>query len=131
MLESICLADGVACQFSPAVVQVEFPLEIGKTWSFRSTVTSETFYCGFVAEVEVDEVEEITTPAGQFDTFRVFGKDRIYCRDTPPVGPTTPGWSSYWVWYASIKGKLVVVKEEYRNTFGSWMRRELLSAELK
>ena len=71
--KGICEPNGQACTFSPAWVWVDFPLGKGKTWSATSTVTGETFISEVAYQYRVEGVEEITTPAGHFDAYRVSG----------------------------------------------------------
>ncbi len=128
--KGICEPNGQACTFSPAWVWVDFPLEKGKTWSATSIVTGDTFISEVAYQYKVEGVEKITTPAGQFDAYRISGSERITSRSKGGAGPWY-GTSSFTDWVASINGKVRVIKSEYRNTFGEVYTRELMSAELK
>jgi hypothetical protein len=41
------------------------------------------------------------------------------------------GTSTFTNWIASIKGKVTIIKSDYRNTFGEVFTRELLAGELR
>jgi hypothetical protein len=130
--KGLCESNGQACTRSPPWMWVVFPLEKGKTWRATSTVTGETFVSDVVYEYKVDGVEEITTPAGRFETYRVSGSERITSRskEEGAWGPLT-GSSTFTNWIGSIKGKVTIVKTDYRNTFGEVYTRELLAAEVR
>lgn len=130
-VSGICLPNGQKCTFSPEWVWFNFPLEKGKTWSATTTVTGESFISETAYEAKVDGVEKITTPAGQFDAYKLSGIERIESRNKLSGGPIFHGTSNYSYWVASIKGKLVCVRNEYHNSFGEVMTRELLSTEFK
>lgn len=123
-LKGICFETGQTCEFSPREVWVDFPLEKGKRWSDRVTETGETFIVETTYQYNVEGVEKVNTPAGEFEAYRVSGSARI-----SRSGVLRTGNFTYWL--AAINGKLVRVKDEYTNTFGPFFTRELVSAELK
>jgi predicted dienelactone hydrolase len=127
---AICLANGQLCAWSPAMQYAEFPLEIGKTWSGKSIVTGETFVGEVTYQVKVDGIEKIATPAGQFDAYKVSASSRLSGTNKAGGAPWS-GTESYADWWATITGKAVVVRTEYKNSFGETYTRELVSAELK
>ena len=128
--KGICSPNGQACTFSPAWVWLDFPLEEGKAWSAASTVTGESFISEVAYQYKVEGVEKITTPAGQFDAYRISGSEHIKSRSKGGAGPWH-GTSSFTDWVASINGKVRAVKSEYHNSFGEVYTRELLAAELR
>lgn len=126
----VCLPNGERCSFSPAWVWVDFPLAKGKTWSGKTTVTGESFVSESEYETRVEGLESITTPAGRFDAYKLSGSERLTSRMKGMDG-AWQGSSKYAYWVASIRDKLVCVRNEYQNSFGASMTRELVSAELK
>lgn len=128
--KGICTSNGQACTFSPAWVWLDFPLEEGKTWSATSIVSGETFISETAYQYKVEGIEKITTPAGQFDAYRISGSERIKSRSKAGAGPWY-GTATFTDWVASINGKVRAVKSEYHNTFGELATRELLAAELR
>jgi len=123
-LKGMCFETRQACEFSPREVWVDFPLEKGKRWSDKATVTGETFTVETIYQYNVEGVEKINTPAGEFEAYRVSGSERINRQGVQRTGTFT-------YWLAAINGKLVRVRDEYMNTFGPFYTRELVSAELK
>jgi hypothetical protein len=128
--KGICFPNGQGCEYSPAFLRVDLPLETGKTWSGKMTITGEAFVGAVDYQKKVDGAETITTPAGQFDTYKVSASGRLNGK-LKAGGTPFSGSESYAGWWASIGGKAVVVKAEYKNTFGETVTRELVSAELK
>ena len=129
-LKGICLPNGQACEFSPGYAWVDFPLEKGRTWSGRMTVSGETFIAEIAYEMKVDGVEKIITPAGEFEAYRVSGSETIRSRGKTGAGPWY-GTANFRYWLAAINGKVVVAKDEYMNSFAEQFTRVLVSAELK
>jgi hypothetical protein len=129
-LKGACFPSGQVCEWSPGDRWADFPLEKGKTWSFTMTVRSAAFITEIASERKVEGVEQIETPAGQFEAYRVAAAERLTSRSTTGAGPYL-GMASFTYWLTSIKGKLVFVKNEYVNSFGETFSRELVSAELK
>ncbi|MBX9961948.1 MAG: hypothetical protein K2Y35_02750 [Burkholderiales bacterium] len=128
--KGICLSNGQACEFSPAYVWVTFPLEKGRKWSGTMKVTGETFISEVAYERTVEGIEKIKTAAGQFEAYRVSGSGRIKATDKNGTSPST-GKESNTDWFATINGKLVPVKTEYKNSYGERFTRELVAAEVK
>jgi len=129
-MKGVCLANGEQCEFSPGEAWVRFPLEKGKSWSSSMAVTGDTFYSETSQERKVLAVEKVTTAAGEFQAYKVSSTGRIKVRRKSGEGPWE-GTESATYWWTAIKGKLVLLKQEYQNSFGARSSRELLSAELK
>jgi len=123
-LRGICSPTGQQCSFSPGWMNFDFPLEKGKTWSFRATVRGETYRCEDSVEVSVDGVESVSVPAGRFDAFRATGTQRNTCGNWR-------GTARFTSWITAIKGKATVVKYEYANSAGDTATLALESVELK
>jgi hypothetical protein len=129
-LRGVCQGSGQACTWSPGDVWASFPLEKGKMWSETHTVTNEGFITEVVSERTVEAVEKIDILAGRFQAYRVSATEHYTSRSKVGEG-TYKGKGSMTYWVASIKGKVVLVKWEYGNTFGDRFERELTLAELK
>lgn len=129
-LRGVCQGSGQACTWSPGDVWASFPLEKGKTWSETHTVTNEGFVTEAVSERKVEAVETIDTLAGRFQAYRVSATEH-YKGKSKAGGNPFEGRGTMTYWVASIKGKVILVKWEYGNTFGERFERELTSAELK
>jgi len=123
-LRGICAPSGQQCSFSPGWMGVAFPLEKGKTWSFKATVKGETFLCEESVEISVVGVESVSVPAGRFDAFRATGTTLTTCGNRR-------GTAHFTSWVTAIKGKAVLVKSEYANSFGETATAALESVELK
>jgi hypothetical protein len=129
-MKGICIANSEACQFSPAERWVNFPLEKGKTWSNTMAVEGETFLSETTQQRKVEGVEKIKAQVGTFEAYRVSSSGLIKSRGKSGEGPWQ-GTESATYWWATIKGKLVLVKQEYENSFGARSSRELVAADLK
>ena len=125
LLKSICYANGQSCTFSPAVKFVDFPLEKGKKWKTTFTVTGQTFSAQVNSERKVETVEKVKTPLGELEAFRISHKGSIQGRDN--TGNNFSGREDGKDWFAVVNGKLVLLKMEYRNSFGEKSSRELVS----
>jgi hypothetical protein len=128
----ICIANSQACQFSPGERWVDFPLEPGRTWSSTFTTTGETFVSKMTQERKVEGLEKIETPAGEFQAYKVSSTGRGAWRlKWSREGPWNDVTESSTYWWTAIKGKLVLVKQEYENSGGARSSRYLVSAQLK
>jgi hypothetical protein len=127
--EGICLANGQRCTFTPAVPLVEFPLEKGRKWNAQYTVKGETFTADLAAERKVDKIEKVKVPAGEFEAYRISHSARI--KGTDAKGNVFSGKEDSREWYAVVNGKLLLVKVDYRNSFGEKFVREVVSVALK
>jgi hypothetical protein len=130
-MEGICISNNEACQFSPGERWVDFPLERGRTWSSTFTTTGETFVAEVTQERKVEGMERIKTPAGEFQAYRISSAGRIAWRRKWEEGRWNHITESSTYWWTAIKGKLVLVKQEYENSSGARSSRELVSAQLK
>jgi len=130
-VEGICISNSEACQFSPGERWVDFPLEIGRTWSSTFTVTGETFVGEDTQDRKVEGVEKIETPAGEFQAYRVVSSGRGVWWPKSGVFQRNQFTESSTYWWTAIKGKLVLVKQEYENSGGERSSRYLVSAQLK
>jgi hypothetical protein len=110
---------------------VRFPLEKGKTWTSSVSVTGQTFVAETKQERKVEGVEQITTPAGEFTAFKVTSRGEITARSRDLTQGPWEGRERSTYWWTTIKGKLVLVKQVYENSFGERASRELVAAELK
>jgi hypothetical protein len=130
-LKGVCLSRGEGtCEWSPGDLWATFPLEEGKTWSFTMRVTSAGFVTETASVRTVEAVEMLTTPAGQFQAYRVSAHERLVSMSRAGAGPYR-GTADFTYWLTSIKGKLVFLKNQYQNSFGEAFTRELVSVELK
>jgi len=127
--QGVCMSNGQPCTFSPALSLVEFPLEKGKKWAVNMTVKGETFTSQVESERQVEKVEKVKVAAGEFEAYRIAHSGRI--RGTDPKGAAFSGKEDGRYWVSTVNGKLVVVKSEYRNSFGEKFSEEMVSAALK
>jgi len=127
--KAMCESNGQACTFAPAVEWVAFPLEKGKKWKGATTVTGETFTSNVDYERRVEGIDKVKTAAGEYEGFRISYKGRFKGKDSK--GTAFSGKEDGTVWVGLISGKPVVLKSEYRNSFGDKAMMELQSAELK
>ena len=129
LTQGMCYSNGQQCTFSPALSLAEFPLEKGKKWTVAMTVKGETFLSQVESERQVEKVEKVKVPAGEFEAFRIAHSGRIRGSDAKGSGFSGKEDGRYWV--AVINDKAVIVKGEYRNSFGEKFSHELVSAAFK
>jgi len=127
--KAMCESNGQACTFAPATEWIAFPLEKGKKWKGATTVKGETFTADVEYERRVEGIDKIKTAAGEYEGFRISSTGRIKGKDSK--GAAFGGKEDGTVWVGLIAGKPVVLKSEYRNSFGDKSTMELQSAELK
>lgn len=127
----ICIANSQACSFSPGERWVDFPLEIGRTWSNTFVVTGETFVAEDTQERTVEGVEKIRTPAGEFLAYRVASSGRGAWWSKFGAGQRNHFTETATYWWTAINGKLVLVKQEYESSSGARSSRELVSVQLQ
>ena len=127
--QGLCLPNGQPCTFSPGVTFVDFPVAKGKKWTQSFAVKGETFTSQVQSDYEVDKVEKVKTPAGEFESFRISHKGLI--RGTDAKGAAFSGREDGRYWVTLVSGKLAVVKIEYRNSFGEKFTREATSIAYK
>lgn len=127
--QGLCLSNGQPCIFSPGVTFVDFPLEKGKKWTQSFSVKGDTFTSQVQSDYEVEKVEKVKTPAGEFESFRISHNGRIRGNDAKGASFSGKEEGRYWV--TLVNGKLAVVKIEYRNSFGEKVTREATSIGYK
>ena len=125
-----CFVSDQECEWSPGIPWAHFPLEQGKTWSRTGTVTNAGFVTEIVEKTTVESVEQVTTPAGRFQAYRMSTTGQLTSMSRAGAGPFR-GTEDFTYWLTSIKGKLVFLKSEYTDSFGYSYTLELVSAELK
>ena len=99
-------------RFDPPIVGVKFPLTVGDSWKSSYMVESATGKSKGDLEFKVTAREKMTTPAGEFDTFKIESSGWI----------TGVSWSGSWrlaqvQWFAPAIGR--VVRSEYKDFRGS------------
>jgi hypothetical protein len=130
-VRGMCFTNGEACEWMPGDVWADFPLQRGKSWSFKVTVTGETFISEQTSERKVVGFETVKTAAGEFQAFKVFAVEKIRFRPNTGAATWNEGTANFTYWLTTINGKLVFLKNEYKNSFGRTFTRELVSAELQ
>lgn len=130
VLSGLCLANGQQCRFEPGIHLLDLPLQKGRTWNNEFTVKGETFSARIKQERQVEKVEKIKTAAGEFEAYRVAAKSRI--QGTDKAGVSFAGNESLTEWWSvTPSGKVIMVKFDYRNSFGEKTTREVTAVELK
>ena len=113
---------------SPLRKLFDFPMFVGKKWKdeTRGITSISKMEATFVSDFQIEGVEEVTTTAGTFKTFKIFYKQTIV---SPPRGS---GWVRYWY---SPRVKMWVKREVEKTSFlravTSLQDAELISYELK
>ncbi len=130
-LEGICVANSEACRFEPGEAWVVFPLAKGAEWSHRMVVTGEKFVSEVTQQRKVEAVTRIETPAGQFTAWRVSMQGEIEARRRDDSQPPVKGTERATYWWSTVKGKLVLVRQQYENSFGARSSRELFTLDLR
>ncbi len=127
--KSVCLSNGQACVFSPGIQLMDLPLEKGRRWTTSFTAAGETFTSNVVQERQVDKVEKIRVPAGEFEAFKISVRGRITGVD--PKGNPYSGKEEITEWWSFLSGKPKLMRMEYRNSFGEKASAELISLSIK
>jgi hypothetical protein len=99
-------------KISPAGVGIKRPLEVGKEWRAEANATNMRSGAAFRADehAKVGGQEQITTPAGTFDTFRIDMTVRLI----NTMDQTKSSTWTYVVWYAPAINRWVRKKTEGR-----------------
>ena len=126
---AVCISNGQQCGFAPGIQVADFPLEKGKKWNTGFTVTGESFTADVAQERKVDKIEKVKVPAGEFEAAKVSFSGRI--KGTDGKGKPFSGREDGADWVAVVNGKAVIVKTEYRNSFGEKANLELASLNQK
>jgi hypothetical protein len=130
-LEGVCVANSEACRFEPGEAWVVFPLEKGAEWSHRMVVTGEKFVSEVTQQRKVEAVTAVETPAGQFTAWRISMRGEIEARHRDASQPPLKGTERATYWWSTVKGKLVLVRQEYENSFGARSSRELFAVDFR
>ncbi len=124
--------------YEPPMDKYEFPVSIAETWTSASMVTSEITTSGSysystedtyesISELEALHVEEVTVPAGTFETFVIWSKEMSeeYYGGSDPFFGSVPG--GYVLEYYSPDIGLPVKTEYYSDSRELTMSMELVS----
>lgn len=126
----LCLSNGQQCQFEPGIHLLDLPLQKGKKWNNEFTVKGETFTARIKQERVVDRMEKLKVAAGEFESFRINVKSQIQGSDKS--GNAFAGNESVTEWWTIVpSGKAVLVKLDYRNSFGEKATREVSALALR
>jgi hypothetical protein len=125
LTQGMCLSNGQQCAFSPGVKLAEFPLEKGRKWATSFTVKGETFTADVTQERQVDKIEKVKVPGGEYEAAKVSFNGSI--KGTDGKGKPFTGKEDGTDWIAIVNGKPMVVKTTYRNSFGEKATHELVS----
>lgn len=127
--KSFCLTSSEGCAFSPGVPIIQLPLEIDGAWTSAYTVTGKNFVNDATQERKVEKIEKVTVPGGVFECFRIARTGRFTGRNNK--GKTYSGTEEGIDWVSVIRGKAVLVKAIYKNSFGRQAVRELVSTTFR
>lgn len=126
----LCLSNGQQCQFEPGIHVLDLPLQKGKKWNNEFSVKGETFSARIKQERAVDRTEKLKVAAGEFESFRINVKSQI--QGTDKSGNSFAGNESITEWWTIVpSGKAVMVKLDYRNSFGEKATREVSALDLR
>ena len=104
---------------------LNFPLEVGKKWSFKYTFANKTNSGKGRVQLDAEVVayEKITVPAGTFDAFRI--ENRGFWNND---ASRNNGRTKMVYWYAPVAKS--VVRTEYEDGYNNWIR-ELVEFQLQ
>jgi len=88
-------------------------------------VKGESFTADVTQERQVDKIEKVKVPGGEFEAAKVSFSGRIKGADDK--GKPFSGKEDGTDWVAFVNGKTMVVKTVYRNSFGEKSTHELIS----
>ncbi len=123
--QGMCISNGQQCSFTPGVKFADFPLEKGKKWVTTFAVKGESFTADVTQERQVDKIEKVKVPGGEFEAAKVSFSGSIKGADAK--GKPFSGKEDGTDWVAFVNGKTMVVKTVYRNSFGEKSTHELIS----
>ena len=103
----------------------DFPLEKGKKWVTTFAVKGESFTADVTQERQVDKIEKVKVPGGEFEAAKVSFNGSIKGADAK--GKPFSGKEDGADWVALVNGKTMVIKTVYRNSFGEKSTHELIS----
>ncbi len=95
--------------YSPNDQTLQFPLSVGKSWSGSYVYTSGSWRTQCDREAKVVAIERVSTPAGDFDAFRI--EEKTLWQTSASVGGT--GVTRATAWYAPAAGR--IVKMDYQD----------------
>jgi hypothetical protein len=116
------------CSFSPGLQLLKLPLEVGKKWTTKFTVTGETFTSRVVQKRKVEKIEKVRVPAGEFEAFKIGFKGNF---SGHAGGSLFSGREKGADWVAIVGGKAIFVNSVYSNSFGEQASREMISTSAK
>ncbi len=129
LTKALSIASGVPCTYDPGAELLQFPLEKGKKWANKFSIKGPDFSAQVEGERVVEGVEKVKVPAGEFEAYRVGYTSRY--RGSTSKGFAFNGKDDSTIWYAISNGKLVAVKQEYKNSGGEKSTRELAAISYK
>jgi hypothetical protein len=95
--------------YEPSDGKLQFPLSVGKSWSGTYIYKNGTWEAHAERHAKVVGIEQITTPAGTFDTFRI----EQSVGWTGEFGNKGAGHISETDWYAPAVGR--IIKMDYQS----------------
>jgi hypothetical protein len=124
-----CLNSMVQCTFTPGNNWADWPLEKGKKWSNPTHVQGPTFEADLTKDHVVEGYEKVKVPAGEFAAYKISFTGKVKGRDSKGKGFSASEKGTYW--YTVLKGKAIMVKFVYQNTFPEKVTKELLMVNYK
>ena len=127
--QAVCLSNAQLCNFSPGLTFVDFPLEKGKKWTTAFTINAETYTAQITQERQVERVESIKVPAGEFETFKITYTGIVTGKDSK--GNAFRGKDEGINWVARVSDKLCIIKSTFKTSSGEKFGYELVSLSYK
>ena len=116
--------DGKITQtWSPRRVNLEFPLQAGKTWSGMAVLDTDRLTSEHAFTFKVIRQEQIIVPAGVFDTLRLEGTTK-YKSKLKKEGTSGEGANTFRYWYSPVVENNVALEFEETNWKGVISRKE-------
>lgn len=108
---------------------LQFPLEVGKRWHYRSdwTFHAKGSNGSLAVDVEVERVETVNVPAGEFAAFRLVARGRVSGHS--PIGSQYDAVTTTTYWYAPQAR--AIVKSVHHNPYLGTTTVELIRAALR
>lgn len=99
-------------KYEPTFAALHFPLESGKKWNWSGTILRKAQGQQFRSQIEVAVmgIEQVTVPAGSFDTFRL--EMSGFVNTTYATGYSTNNSFKRIYWYSPRLGSFVKIKNE-------------------
>lgn len=127
--KSFCLTSGESCVYVPGIQVLQLPLELERKWTSTFTVTGKNFVNEVTQQRKVESVEKIWVPAGEFECFKIVRSGHFTGRSNK--GKSYSGSEEGVDWVGIVRGKAVLIKAIYKNSFGRQSSRELISTTFK